>query len=254
MILQTYDKASFMNSKRLLELAPHDVSRIAKEKPLILIPIGSVEWHADHLPLGVDSLLSVAICDEISSRTGCIDAPLLACGICRDLQPERGFFGTVDTIREQTLSYLVEDLLQGYAKMGFRKAILLSGHFETEHFAAITEGIKKVPSIQSIFLTALDFMKDKVQELEDVKLTWPYAGDHAAEWETSLMLDFYPKLVHMENAPETIDLDMPGLPEYIRHRYPRRASRRYGRKIHSAVISGGVDVVMKLLEPSSTIV
>jgi len=243
-----------MKTIRLLEQSPRDVSRIASEKPLILIPIGSVEWHADHLPLGVDGLLSVAICDEISSHTGCIAAPLLACGICRDLQPERGFFGTVDTIREQTLSYLVEDLLQGYVKMGFRKAIFLNGHFEMEHFAAITEGMKKVTSIQSIFLTTFDFIKDKVQELEDVKLTWPYASDHAAEWETSLMLDYYPRLVHMENAPETIELDMPGLPEYIRHRYPRRASRSYGRKIRSAVIAGGVDVVMKYLEPSPTIV
>ena len=236
-----------MKTFRLLEQSPKDVTRIVAKNPLIIIPIGTVEWHADHLPLGVDSLLCLAICDEISSRTGCIVAPLLSCGICRDLQPERGYFGTVDTIREQTLSNLVADLLQGYVKMGFRKAILFSGHFETEHFAAITEGIKQVPSIQSTFLTALDLLNDKVQELEDVTFTWPYAGDHAAEWETSMMLDFFPALVHMQNAPETIELDMAGLPEYIRRRYPRRASRGYGRKLHSAVIAGGVDTVKKML-------
>ena len=236
-----------MKTFRLLELSPKDVARIVTKTPLIIIPIGTVEWHADHLPLGVDSLLSLAICDEISSRTGCIVAPLLSCGICRDLQPERGYFGTVDTIREQTLSNLVADLLQGYEKMGFRKAILFSGHFETEHFAAITEGIKQVSSIQGTFLTALDFLKDKLQDLGDVTLSWPYAGDHAAEWETSLMLDFYPGLVHMEKAPETIELDMAGLPEYIRRRYPRRASRGYGRKLHSAVIAGGVDTLKKML-------
>jgi creatinine amidohydrolase len=236
-----------MKAIRLLELAPQDLSKHVARKPLILIPIGTVEWHAAHLPLGVDNLLSVALCEGLSARTRCIVAPVISCGVCRDLQPERGFFGTVDTVREQTLTRLVTDLLQGYAKMGFQKAILFSGHFETEHFSAIAKGISKATSIQGIFLTALDFLKDRVQELEDVAQTWPYAGDHAAEWETSLMLDLYPDLVHMNRAPETIELDMPGLPEYIRKRYPRRASQEYGRKLHRAIISSGVDYVRRML-------
>jgi creatinine amidohydrolase len=237
-----------MKAIRLLELSPRELSRRVSNKPLVLIPIGTVEWHANHLPLGVDSLLSVAICEDISLRTGCIVAPLISSGICRDLQPERGYFGTVDTIQEQTLANLVADLLQGYAKMGFKKAVLFSGHFEMEHYSAIMKGIEKAPSIQGIFLTAFDFIKDKVRELEDTSLTWPYAGDHAAEWETSLMMEYFPDLVHMENAPETIELDMDGLPDYIRKRYPRRASREYGRKLRRAVVSGGVTEIKKILK------
>ena len=236
-----------MKPIRLLEQSPRDLAKRAVKKPLILIPIGTVEWHANHLPLGVDSLLSVAICEEISQRTGCIVAPLLSCGICRDLQPERGFFGTVDTIQEETLSGLVADLLQGYAKLGFQKAILFSGHFESEHFTAIQDGMQRVPSIQSTFLTALDLSKDRVRDLKDVTLTWPYAGDHAAEWETSMMLGYYPGLVHMEKAPPTIELDMPGLPEYIRRRYPRRATREYGRKLRRALVADAVTFVKQML-------
>jgi hypothetical protein len=63
-----------------------------------------------------------------------------------------------------------------------------------------------------------------------------------------MMLDFYPELVHMEKAPETIELDMPGLPEYVRRRYPRRASREYGKKLHRAVIANGVKLVMQMLD------
>lgn len=236
-----------MKTIKLLEQSPQDLSKRVAKKPLILIPVGTVEWHADHLPLGVDSLLSVAICEEISARTGCVVAPLISAGVCRDLGPERGFFGTVDTVQEQTLSRLVTDLLHGYAKMGFKKAVLFSGHFEMEHFSAITRGISKVTSIEGVFLTALDLLKNKVRELDDVTLTWPYAGDHAAEWETSLMLHLYPGLVHMGKAPETIELDMPGLPEYIRKRYPRRASPDYGRKLHRAVITSGVAWVKQML-------
>jgi hypothetical protein len=42
---------------------------------------------------------------------------------------------------------------------------------------------------------------------------------------------------------------MPGLPEYIRKRYPRRASREYGRKLRRAVVSGGVNMLRKILGP-----
>lgn len=109
-----------MKPVRLLEQSPAALARIAAEKPLLLVPIGTVEWHAEHLPLGVDSLTARAVCEEISARTGCVVAPLYSIGICRDLQPERGYFGTVDTIQEETLSSLVVELLEGYAKMGFR--------------------------------------------------------------------------------------------------------------------------------------
>ena len=239
-----------MKPIRMLEQTPRSLSKIIANDPSILIPVGNVEWHGDHLPLGVDSLLSVAVCEEISSRIGIPVAPLLACGICRDLQPERGFFGTLDTIREQTLTDVMADLLQGYAKMGFRKAIILSGHFEMEHYSAIIEGMKQVTALQSTFLTALDFLKDKEQPLGDVTLTWPFVGDHAAEWETSMMLGYYPELVHMEDAPETIELDMEGLPDYIRKRYPKRASLEYGQQLRAAIIDGAIIVVKKILASS----
>jgi creatinine amidohydrolase len=242
-----------MKAVRLLELSPGELSRRIIKKPLILIPIGTVEWHAAYLPLGVDSLLAQAIAEDISSRTRCVVAPLLPCGICRDLTPQAGYFGTLDTVREGTLSGLVTDLLLGYVKLGFRQTVFLSGHFEQEHYAAVIKGIQGVPLIKSVFLTAFDFIQDRVQELPDVTLTWPFAGDHAAEFETSLMMAYFPELVHLNKAPRTVELDMPGLPEYIRVRYPRRASRDYGLKLRHAVLAGGVKAVNELLDSSSTI-
>jgi creatinine amidohydrolase len=238
---------------KLLELSPHALARRIERMSLVLIPLGTVEWHAAHLPLGVDSLLAQAMGEDISSRTGCVLAPLLSCGICRDLTPRNGYFGTLDTVREGTLSSLVADLLNGYAKMGFRRAIVLSGHFEQEHYAAVMKGIREVPTIQGVFLTAFDFLKDQVQELPDARLTWPYAGDHAAEFETSLMLAYFPELVHMNKAPRTVELDMEGLPEYLRVRFPRRASRDFGLKLRRALIAGSVQAVNELLDSSPAI-
>jgi len=115
-----------MKPIHLTELKPLQLKKIASEKPLILIPIGTTEWHSNHLPLGVDSLLSQATCDDISAQTGCVVAPLLSCGISRNLDPEKGFFGTVDTIKIETLTALLVDFGLGYAKMGFKKAVLFT--------------------------------------------------------------------------------------------------------------------------------
>jgi creatinine amidohydrolase len=237
-----------MKPVHLAELKPRELKKIASKKPLILIPIGTTEWHADHLPLGVDSLLSQAICDDISARTGCVVAPLLSYGISKNLKPEKGYFGTVDTINVETLAALLVDLGKGYAKMGFKEVVLLNGHGETDHWEAINSAISRSKKIEMVMLSAYDFTKDEIRELDDIEKTWPFAPDHAAEWETSMMLHYFPKLVEMKDAPETIELDIPGIPEYLHKRFPRRASQSYGGKLASAVISGGVRMINQLLD------
>ncbi len=237
-----------MKTIHLAELKPNELKNIASKKPVILIPIGTTEWHADHLPLGVDSLLSQATCDDISAKTGCVVAPLLSYGICRNLKPEEGYFGTVDTISVKTLSGLLTDLGQGYAKMGFRIAVLLTGHGESDHWETINSAISKSKAIKMVMLSAYDFTKEKVRELDDIEKTWPFVTDHAAEWETSMMLHYYPNLVNMKEAPETIELRMPGIPEYLFKRFPRRANKNYGEELATATTSGGVKVINQLLD------
>ncbi len=240
-----------MEPKRLTDLRISEIKAIVVEKPLILIPIGTIEWHAGHLPLGVDTLITESVCEDISRGTGVVVAPTLACGISRNLQPEEGYFGTVDTVAESTLSNLIAELLRGYAKMGFKKAILMSGHFENEHYAAIMAGIQQVTELQGYFMMPPDLCEEYIEDLGDVSLTWPYASDHAAEWETSMMLHYYPDLVDMDNAPETVELPMPGIPEYIRKRYPRRASREYGQKLVDAFIPNGIQKINEMIAGTS---
>jgi creatinine amidohydrolase len=241
-----------MHPIHLADLRPADLKKIAREKPLILVPIGTTEWHADHLPVGVDNLLSQATCDAVSAGTGCVVAPPVPFGICSNLNPEKGYFGTVDTIQVETLTALLAELGVSYAKMGFKKAVLFTGHGEPNHWEAIQAAISRTKTMDMVMLSAFDFSKDKVQELDDVEKTWPFAGDHAAEWETSMMLHYYPGLVDMSLAPETIELRMPGIPEYIQKRYPRRASKSYGKELAEAITSGGITMINQLLEALSS--
>ena len=231
----------------LNHLKPQEIRSAIKENPLILIPLGTTEWHAPHLPVGVDSLLSQAICADLSAQAGCVIAPPLATGICRNLTASAGYFGTVETIRNETLTALLVDLGNGYAKLGFKTAAVITGHFENDHWSAIKMAIHSLSAIRMVMLGAYDFLADKVQELDSVEKTWPYATDHAAEWETSMMLHYYPHLVDMEQVPEKIILPMEDIPSYIHTRFPRRASPDYGKQLANATIQGGLRMINALL-------
>ena len=231
----------------LNHLKPHKLKTVVQKTPLILIPLGTTEWHADHLPLGVDSLLSQAICADLSAEIGCVVAPPLTVGICRNLTTDAGYYGTLETIRNSTLTSLLIDIGNGYAKLGVKMAVVLTGHFENDHWAAIEKAIADLQEISMVMLGAYDFIADKVQELDSVEHTWPYATDHAAEWETSMMLHYHPELVDMDKAPKKIVLPMEDIPSYIHTRYPRRATKEYGDQLATATILGGVKKIKTLL-------
>ena len=45
----------------------------------------------------------------------------------------------------------------------------------------------------------------------------------------------------------TIELPMPGIPDYIRRRYPRRATTAYGKKLAEAIIPKGIKKINELM-------
>lgn len=220
-------------------LSPEKLNERALDPSVVLVPVGTVEWHADHLPLGVDGHISSALCEAIAAETGCVVAPPQWYGVCRDLDPTGGYYGTIDTIGEETQARLVENVLQGLARLGFADVLLFSGHFETEHHRSILRGIDAVAGITAAFITAHDLIGGDVQATPSMEDTWEFAGDHAAEYETSLMLAIAPHLVAMEQAPETIELTMEGIPPYLHRRFPRRASAEYGERLKKRIVQAG---------------
>ncbi len=232
--------------KYVAELYPEELKSRIEINPLALVPIGVIEWHGEHLPLGVDGYLSLATCNALAKATGCLIAPPIWYGISRNLSKSNGYAGTLTSIRAETLTALVADLLTGLAEFGFKQAVLLSGHFEPAHYDAINAGMEKAAQIESVFLTEGELIEGLVEATDDVSDTWRFASDHAAEFETSLMLHHHPGLVTMGRAPAHLDLPFPNLPPYILRRYPQRATAEYGRLLHEAIVDAGIRKIREL--------
>ncbi|RPH83777.1 MAG: creatininase family protein, partial [Desulfobacteraceae bacterium] len=49
----------------------------------VLLPVGSVEEHGNHLPLGTDTIHALEVCRLAGERTGAFVAPPVYYGVCR---------------------------------------------------------------------------------------------------------------------------------------------------------------------------
>ena len=101
-----------------------EVEKYLKTSDTILIPVGSLENHGLHMPLGTDALIPDEIARLMDERSPILIAPTINYGATDDLC---GFAGTVSIGTEGLIALLraVCDQLYGY---GFRRFLILNGH------------------------------------------------------------------------------------------------------------------------------
>jgi len=102
-----------------------EVEEYLKHDDRIIIPIGSLENHGIHMPLGTDTLIPnkiVSIMEEKNNKV--IVAPTINYASTDDLS---GFAGTI-TIGIDGLKWLLERICEQFYKFGFRRFIILNGH------------------------------------------------------------------------------------------------------------------------------
>jgi creatinine amidohydrolase len=89
----------------------------------LVIPLGSVEQHG-YLSLGVDRILSERVAVEAAEPLGVLVMPSLPYGIT----PYFGAYPGSPTVRVETYSALLVDLLDSLAAQGFRRFLFVNGH------------------------------------------------------------------------------------------------------------------------------
>ncbi len=178
--------ARVTTSHYLVDLDSRTLQRKLRDNPLVIVPVGALEAHGPHLPLGADQIQAEATADALAARVGALIAPTLAYGYCAGTRP---FPGTV-SLSLATLSRLVQELLGELARTGVRRVLILSGHAAQGHMAALREGaeqaVRAVPALRVAVLSDYDF----VYELRG-KLSPPSDG-HGGLLETSRVLSMRP--------------------------------------------------------------
>jgi creatinine amidohydrolase len=179
--------------RRYERLLPRELQALAAASPIAYVPVGTLEFHGEHLPFGVDGFSAHRLCLRAADHSGGVVLPptYLAAG-CLDMP----FTLTFDL---ELVHAWVRATLDQLAVRGFRAAVVLTGHgpLDLNHLLkrACREAEAARPGFAAYGLCWL--------ELNASRLTGPETGeptvvDHAAMVETSWMLALEPHLVRVD--------------------------------------------------------
>jgi creatinine amidohydrolase len=187
---------------RLAELTSARLEELREERPVALLPVGALEPHGPHAPLGTDTLISVGMCERAAARLAdppAVVLPPLPFGVTRY---GAAFAGAVG-ISEATLRAVVLDVAAAVAGQGFRRLAIVNSHFEPEQVATLRAASQEAGALYL----------DLVRRANAERLTDEFrrGSGHAGRYETSLVLTDAPQLVdreEMERLP-ALEVDMP---------------------------------------------
>jgi creatinine amidohydrolase len=221
--------------------------RAAARDAILVIPVGAVEQHGPHLPLTVDTEIPVRIASLLVERLEVIVAPAVSYG-ARSLPQSGGgpsFSGTIN-IRGSVLTEYLKDIVASYIATGFRKIVILNGHYENESFIlealelCRTEGNLEGTKIVAVGWWSL--VSDAVlQKLFGGRFPGWHA-EHASACETSLMLYFRNDLV----GPTRVDNATPPRPGI--YHFPSDSSKISNRGVLGRSSPSTADIGLALCE------
>jgi creatinine amidohydrolase len=194
-------------SLALDELSWIDAAAHLARDPRLIIPVGALEQHGPHLPLGSNVLIARRIALDLSSRYGVLRAPTMYYGV--NVRSEREYAGTA-SLRQKTLHRALNELLAAWEEQGVREFIIITAHGHEPHLDALATLITGGARVRVVSIWDVD--------IADLLDTQP-GHLHACEAETSIMLFLYPELARMERARD-FQLPQEQFERYIRGQTP----------------------------------
>lgn len=176
-----------------------DVEKYLESKKTIIIPFGSVEQHAHHLPLGTDAYLSQLIAEDVAKKSNVLVAPPIWTGWAPH---HMAYKGTI-TLRPETLTQIVEDTCNSLIYHGFEKLILVNGHREA-NLPPIKIGMTKVRNQTGAFLAIADPFYINAQNGKELSEVEKGGIGHAEELEASQMYYLMPGLCEPDKSSKNI--------------------------------------------------
>jgi creatinine amidohydrolase len=203
-------------------MLPHELRQAMAENWPVALPIGVLEYHGEHMALGMDTLAVIKALELIEKEIDLVILPPFYYGASSYAvaPPER--MGSVHVGAEKLVPF-AQDLFRGLLRVGFRN-IHFFIHHQTENFTAgmPTDLAFKFAARQAIF----EFLERErgegwwgdekmanyyaLQAGGDDPFNWikghplltleairDYPFDHAGEGETSLMMALCPEAVDM---------------------------------------------------------
>ncbi len=216
---------------RFDELLPCEFRRRLTQRPIAYLPLGTLEWHGEHLPLGSDAMQSEGLMVDCARQLGGIVMPpiylgpdrakpaddgkvLVGMDYAESTTPPRQLDGSCYWVPPGLHVLMVDAILTQLKRAGFR-AVFADGHGPSRW-----SWVENLPERQTRFGLKLFGVT------EEISRQWKSQVDHAARNETSLMMHLRPGLVDLSQLPSSRST----WPQGVAGEDPRDATAAYGRE------------------------
>jgi creatinine amidohydrolase len=176
----------------LMHLSWVEAREAIREAGVALLPVGAVEQHGPHLPLGTDWYIASRIAALVAQSDRRLLLPGLRVGVSRE---HRQFWGTLAISPEQLHDQAIA-IARSLAAHSLRRLVFVNGHGSN---AGPLEQAARDLREEGIFAYVFNWWQS-IAAL--VKELFPDRTAHAGSIETSLMLAIHPELVRADRFSE----------------------------------------------------
>ena len=202
--------------KKVKNFLPHmtspEVEALLEKTDMVIIPVGSLEQHGGHLPIGTDFINGVERCKLIAQERDILVAPILMAG---QSPYHMGFAGSI-ALKAETIIQVHLEAVESLIRHGFRRFIIMNAHGGNR---AITTLL--VDQINQTTAGVAVAFEESVRPFKEPSTEPPSTvlDRHAGTPETSNSLYLMPDLVQLDKA-YAVQLTLPGhlrnmLPEVV---------------------------------------
>jgi creatinine amidohydrolase len=199
-----------MRTVRFELLRPHEILEEKERFPVVYLPIGPLEWHGPHLPLGTDPLNAEATARLVAEQTGGVVLPTFFWGTERERKPEMlksiGFkeddwvVGMDFPANSMPSLYIAEDpfgvavreYLRLLVKQKYKLIVIVNGHGGENH-------------VETLIRLAKEFTAETESKVLYTIATRCDNGNvdsgHANKLETSIIMHYFPNCVDLKQLP-----------------------------------------------------
>jgi len=178
----------------LAELTWEEVRDLDRGRTVAVLPVGAVEAHGPHLPLGTDGLIAEAAARAAAARLderglGVVILPAL---VYTAAPFAAGFAGTL-SVTPATVTALIVDLARELTRHGFAALAIANAHLDPAHLSALGKAALQAQEEDLLPVVSPDLTrKPWAQRLTEEFMS---GACHAGRYEGSIVMAERPDLV-----------------------------------------------------------
>jgi creatinine amidohydrolase len=186
---------------RFEELSSPDVDRLDRDKTILILPLGSVEQHGRHMPLGTDTILAYAVAQaaaaKLAGRVAVLPSPWYGFSA-----HHMRFAGSI-SLRPETLMAIAEDVVASLVQHRFKRIVLVNGHGGNGGVVDVLASVLGKKHYGKARIAGLTYFQLARAAIAKLRQSETGGMGHACEFETAMLMHLRPDLVAIKEAQVT---------------------------------------------------